>query len=359
MDCIAMRVWKRKGSRRTLVMSRDGAPASQQSAMRRPRVALRYTHFCVAPFLSLLIALVGCGAGTLPITRNPASKLRLEIHISGQYSDRTDVGVLVRAVEDPGHRAVAFADKASLTCNGISIKSRSPLTVAGSGSCSRQPPGGAYRITYTDEHGASTTVNAPVPLGVFAILSPLTGSTVPIPADGPLMARVSLPTPPANGSARIDSVTALCGANFDTCGGVSATVQYTATLTGAAATGSVPLASGAQSDRLATLASGRPLSATPAPPATPTQGRIPTQPATPTPADMSTPTPTPPPIATITQDGTVGTIALRGNYSPFVPNAGEIDIWVEAETAPDPGGFAGATVKFDQEYLSSSITWTR
>jgi hypothetical protein len=325
--------------------------------------ALRYMLLRVAPF-SLLLVFVACGAPPLPVTHRPAADLRLEIHITGQYSPyserKADAIVQVHVYDGTNQHEVALADKAHLTCNGTEITSRSPATIAASGFCPRQAPGGSYQITYTDEHGASTTAIVPIPLGSFSILSPLAGSTVPIPTNGVLTVRVSLPTPPPNGSVAVDRISVLCGAYPNFCGGLTAELQNDVTLTTYTDANAASNARNVGDKGLAPLSNNLTFSATPTPPATPTPGQSPLPAATPTPAATSTQGPIPPPpTATMTQDGTTRTITLRGDYSQFAPKSGEVGIWVKAQVAPDPGGFAAATAIFGGEYISSAITWAR
>ena len=328
------------------------------------RQVFRYTFLLLLPFLGPLLALAGCGASPLPVTHRPAADIRLEIRIYGQYRGRyseslgDNVRVEVRAFDGTEKRGVALADKAHLTCNGTDITSRSPVvSAAGAGVCPRQEPGGSYQITYTDEHGASTSVIVPVPTGSFSMLSPLGGSNVPIPINSMLTVRVSLPTPPPNGAVVVDNVYAHCGIN---CSAVNANLPNDATPTAS------PNASAASSARIGgesgmtPRSSGLPFFATPAPPATPTQGPTPPPAATPTPAATATEHVLfPPAVATMTQDGSVGTITLQGDFSAFRPISGEVGANVEVRIAPDAGGFAAVSAVIGSEHIYSAITWTR
>ncbi len=353
-----MRFWRRPGSG-------SAQPARQSTGRVAPRPARmsRLARWYAVPAFGLLLALIGCGAATLPITHRPASDLRLEIHIFGQfgakYGDGKSVNVSVRVFDGTTPNGVALPDNARVTCGGISIKSRSPLTVAASGPCPRQAPGGAYQITYTDEHGLSTTAIVPVPTGTFAILSPLAGSAVPIPTNGALTVRVSLPDAPPNGAFSIENIATFCGAYLDTCGGVAAFVMPATTPTASLGPRLTAVESNEDGNRATSHVSGQSLSPTPTPPGTPTPAPIPTLNPTPTPADMSSPTPPPPASATLVRDGDVGTITLRGDFSAFAPNTGELTISVQGRVAPDRGRFAAATASYDSEYISSAITWTR
>jgi hypothetical protein len=352
--------WRQVGSWPEKVSVNSSATSAARPTAWRLRRALRYTLLCLAPVLSLLLALGGCGASPLPVTHRPAADLHLQIHISNQYSDRANVYLQVRVFDGTNSNGVALADKASLTCNGADIKSRTPATVAASGSCSRQAPGGAYKIMYTDEHGTATTATVPVPLGTFAILSPLAGSTVAIPTNGAFTARVSLPTPPSNGAFTIDGVSATCGAYPNSCGGVYALSQISVTPTATAGADATPTVKHAGDGGVAQLVSDHVFSATPTPPATPTAGQNPTPAATSTPPATLTPAQGPPPAtATMTQDGTTGTITLRGDYSAFAPNTGEFSTQVKAQVIPDPGDFGAAIADYGSDRISSAITWAR
>jgi hypothetical protein len=298
----------------------------------RPPAVLQRRHqaFCsallrVAPF-GLLLVFVGCGA-TLPVTHRPASELKFEIIIGDQFSEQADVSVSVHVHDETDQREVALADNTRVTCNGIVISSHPhffPFTPSTPtfvmGSCPRQPSGGSYKITYTDEHGASTTATVPVPSGSFAILSPPPDSTVPIPIDDALTLRLSLPTPPPGGNATVDNVLLTCGANENTCEELYwSNLQKEAT---------------------------PPVSATPRPQVTLT------------PFLERTPSPTPMPTATISQDGATATIMLRADYSQVAPNAARIVVFAQVQAPPDPGGFAAATAVYSEQ-LSSNITWAR
>jgi hypothetical protein len=310
------------------------------------------------PLLSLLLATLACsfshyGYQPPPATHLPASQLRLDVHITGQYEQYGETPVTlvhVRIVEAPNSREVSLADKAILTCNGVDIEDTSDALGR---SCPQQPPGGAYHLVYTDEHGAKTTVVIPVPLGTFSILSPEDGATVPIPTNGVLPVRYTIPTPPANGSVAIDNVTAACSvSDAQPCGAVYANLLPTAT-----ATPGQGIGVGAVAPFVAGLSN-----ATPLPGKTPTRGPIPTQ--GPTPLPGSTPQPTAPgipaatPTVVVTQNGDTGTILLAGDYSGFQSAKGFLSLSVEAHVTPDPGDFAAVTASYS-DTLQSSFTWIR
>src|SRR6185437_6442812 len=265
-----------------------------------------YRLLWLLPLLSLTLATLACGISLgshigyrpPPATHLPASQLRLEIQILGQYeqygkpSGSPTVGIAVRVFEGTKASESSLADKATLTCNGVDIKRNA---YGFSPPCPRQPPGGAYRLVYTDEHGAQTTVAIPVPTGAFAILSPQDGATVPIPTNRTLPVRFTVPTAPVNGSVAIDNVTAACSvSDAQPCGSVYANLQ---------------------------------------PDATPTPG------ATQTPT-----TPSPTPTVVVTQSGDTGTILLAGDYSEFQPARGFLSMSVDAHVTPDPGDFSSVTV---------------
>jgi len=301
------------------------------SSFRRPIIAQRRNQafhsalLRVAPF-SLLLVFVACGT-TLPVTHHPASELRLEIIIGDQFNEKPNVSVSVHIHDETNQREVALADNTRVTCNGTDISAdaktipiirTNPIFVLGF--CPRQPPGGSYKIAYTDEQGASTTATVPVPSGAFSILSPPPGSTVPIPMDDAFTLRLSLPTPPPGGSASVDDIMLTCGANENTCEELFWTdLQKEAT---------------------------PPVSATPTPQVTLT------------PFLKPTPSPAPAPTATLSQDGAIATITLRADYSQVAPNAARIVVFAHVQAPPDPGGFAAATAVYGEQF-SSDITWTR
>jgi hypothetical protein len=332
------------------------------------RRMFRYTFLLLLPFLGPLLALAACGASPLPITHRPAADLRLAIRVYGQYWGRYSerygenvfVSVSVFDETDKGTdtRGVALADKARLTCNGNDITIRSRATSgAGGGYCPRQAPGGSYQITYTDEHGASASVIVPVPAGSFLLLSPLGGSSVPIPVNGALTVRISLPAPPPHGTVLVDSIYAHCGLN---CSAVNASLHNDATPTASPDANATSDASKRDDGRSAPLASAHRILATPAPPATLTPGPTPLSTATPTPAATATERVIfPPAVATMTQDGGVGTITLQGDFSQFRPIFGEVGANVEVRIAPDAGGFAAVSAVIGSEDIYSPIKWTR
>jgi hypothetical protein len=61
----------------------------------------------------------------------------------------------------------------------------------------------------------------------------------------------------------------------------------------------------------------------------------------------------------MTQDGTTGTITLRGDYSAFAPNTGEFSTQVKAQVIPDSGDFGAAIADYGSDRISSAITWAR
>jgi hypothetical protein len=308
------------------------------------------------PLLGLLLATLACGfsigshmgARPLPVTHRPASQLRLTIEITSQYShysDEPNVVVQVRFFEGlAASDEVALAQGAHVTCNGKDMTPTSQAQQLVGAPCPRQPPGGAYQITYTDEHGVAASVVVPVPSGSFAILSPRAGSTVSVPTTGPLKVRFTVPTPPPVGSVAVDGVSAACIATENGGGGyVFASLQDTSTSTAAPRQGIES-------------------AATPAPPVTPTRGGAPDATPPVSPAPGNTPTPAPSgnsASATVTQSGGVGTILLKGDFTQFQPGAGRVELEVEAHVTPDRGGFATVTADFAKETISTPLTWAR
>lgn len=305
------------------------------------------------PLLSLALAIWACSASVLPVpppvTHLPASRLRAVIQFVGQYDDSPNVQVLVRLYEAATSKEVSVADKARLTCNGSDINPNftGPSLMR---PCQRQPPGGAYRIVYTDEHGIASTIVVPVPSGLFAILSPRNGSTVKIPDTEPLAIRYQIPIAPPRSSVTVVNAIASCA-------------------TKPASSCAVELH---QSWPIYPYVTATPGAAIPTPtsfesrgPSTPTPGSIkPTAtvfenrgPPTPTPPLESTPT-LPAPSATVTQSGGAGTITLMGAFSVFQPGPGNIAITIEAQITPDLGGFAAGNATMTGS-VSADITWMR
>ncbi|HEY7343455.1 MAG TPA: hypothetical protein VH591_21475 [Ktedonobacterales bacterium] len=304
------------------------------------------------PLMSLALAFLACSAISIaprraippPVTHLPASQLRLMIQINGQYGDAPTVQSLIHIFVAQSGQEVSLADKARLTCNGSDVKSATAPSV---GICPRQPPGGAYRFTYTDEDGASTTGVVPVPAGQYAVLSPRAGSTVHIPTDGALAIRFALPIPPPNSSITLLEVIAACqGTPGASCDSIANNFFIAATPT--------PL-TGVPSPT--TFVNHGPPTPTPnssKPTATIYENR---GPPTPTPPPGSTPT-APEFDGTVTQTGGVATVALTGDYTPFQPGPGSIEISIEEQIAPDRGGFAAASAIMGGD-TTTNITWVR
>ena len=299
------------------------------------------------PVLSLALAMWACG-GTVrppPVTHLPASQLRMMIQIFGQYNDTPIVQTLIQVNEAQSGQTVSLADKTRLTCNGSDVKYSYPNNVKRT--CPRQPPGGAYRFTYTDEDGASTTVVVPVPTGQFAILSPVTGATVPIPGDGALAVRFAIPTPPPNSSISYLNVRATCQAPP---GATGATVENGFV---AAAT-PTPLTGVASPTTLVNPGPPTPTPSSGSPTATVFENRGP-----PTPTSPPGSTPTAPTFdGTVTHTGGLATVALNGDYSQFQPGSGYIDLSITMRVAPDRGDFASASALIGGD-VSTNVTWSR
>jgi hypothetical protein len=301
------------------------------------------------PPLSLALVGMACSASPPaqrpPVTHLPAAQLRMLIQITGQYGDASTVQTQIDIVDAQSGQIFSFADKARLTCNGSDVKPGYPTNVIRT--CPRQPPGGAYRFTYTDEHGVTTTILVPVPAGQFAILSPRYGSTVYIPRDGALAVHFTLPIPPPR--SRIAQVL------------VSASCQTTPSAT------------------CNTVGQSYYVEPTPTPPVgVPTATAFPvTLPPTPTPSSSNPtatvyenhgpPTPTPPPGATptipyydgtVTQTGGPGAVALVGDFTQFRPGKGSIELSITEQFMPDPGAFASVSVRMDGE-TTANIIWVR
>jgi hypothetical protein len=304
---------------------------------------------CLLPPLSLVLAGMACSASRQallpPVTHLPAAQLRLEIQITGQYGDSSTVQAQVDIMDATTGQELSLADKARLTCNGSDVKPNYPNRVIPS--CPRQPPGGAYRFTYTDEHGASTTVVVPVPAGQFAVLSPRDGSTAHIPTDGALAVRFTLPIPPPNSSITLLEVIAACQAMPSvTCDLVANNFYISPTPT--------------------------PLTGVPSPttfvyPSPPTPTPSSSRPTATVYENRGPPTPTPPPGATptapyfdgtVTQTGGTATVALTGDYTSFQPGSGRIELSIVEKIAPDRGGFAAASATMSGD-TTANITWTR
>lgn len=280
-----------------------------------------------------------------PVTHLPASQLRLMIQITGQYGITPTVKVWAHFFDANNTQEFSLADKARLTCNGSDIKPIYPNNVIRN--CPRQPPGGAYRLEYTDEHGAATTVVVPVPAGQYAILSPRAGSAVHIPTDGALAVRFAVPILPPNSSITLLEVIAACQETPSvSCDSIANNFIIAATptpLTGVPSPTAFvfhgpPTPTPSSSDPTATVYENR-------------------GPPTPTPPPGSTPT-APEFDGTVTQTGGVATVALVGDYTSFRPGPGSIEISIMEQIAPDRGGFAAASATMGGD-TTTNITWVR
>ncbi len=301
------------------------------------------------PPLSLVLVGMSCSASgpgrPPPVTHLPAAQLRLVIHINGQYSNAATVQTQIDIIEAQSGQEVSLADKARLTCNGGDVKPGYPNNVIRK--CPRQPPGGAYRFTFTDEHGATTTIVVPVPAGQLAILSPRDGSTVYIPRDGALAVHFTLPIPPPNSGITQFLVSASCQTTPSaTCYPVANNFFIAATPT--------PLVGAPTATAFPVTVPPTPTSSSSNPTATVYENR---GPPTPTPPPDATPT-APVFDGTVTQTGGPGTVALVGDYTQFQPGTGRIDLSIAEQIAPDPGAFASAIATMSGE-TTANVTWAR
>jgi hypothetical protein len=301
------------------------------------------------PPLSLVLVGMACSASGSgrppPVTHLPAAQLRLMIRITGQYGDASTVQTQIDIVDAHSGQVFSLADKARLTCNGGDVKPNYPNNVIRT--CLRQPPGGAYNFTFTDEYGATTTVVVPVPNGQFAILSPRDGSTVHIPRDGALAVHFTLPIPPPHSSITQFYVTALCQSTPSaTCYSVGNSYIVEPTPT--------PLVGVPTATAFPATFPPTPTPSSSNPTATAYENR---GPPTPTPPPGSTPT-VPYYDGTVTQTGGSGAVALVGDFTQYRPGTGSIVLSITEQIAPDPGAFASVSVRMDGN-TTANITWAR
>lgn len=326
------------------------------------------------PALGLLLVIWACSGRVgrmLPtptprITHLPGSQLRLEIEVSGQYSDQKHVQVFVRIFDGPSVTDYALlAPGAKLTCNGTDIKPTTTVYALSGKACPRQPPGGSYTITLTDEHGVPASVVVPAPSGALSIVTPRAGSKVAIPPGRPfgvLRVAYNYSRVPLNSTVLVNSIVATCGTASNTCGNVNSEYHYPP------------------------FATPEPVTREDAPTPTPIRG-VPTptlppgpQPPTPTPYPVA-PTPMLPDgqaYATPGPDGgpALGTCAgaivknkplgpctgvydISGDFSTFHPGPGSVSVNVEIHTPSLQGGFAAASCAFTGIIATAPITWTR
>ena len=313
-----------------------------------PILSTRRWRLLVAlPLVVLLLAIWACGfsisprpgARPLPTADVPDAGLRLAIQITGQYRGAAPIVMTLRIFEGTDGREVALANDVRVACNG-KVAARNPLEYLRL-ICERERPGNSYQVAFTDGRGRTTTVNIPVPPGDFAFVSPRAGATVPIPTDGALVVRYTMPLAPANGKVAVDSLTATCARAGPYCGAVYANLQPS-------------------------QQQGTPTPDPRQPTATPFEIHVAPTP-TPGPNDGGTPVPVytpiptigpPTPTVSVTQNGQTGVIYLTGDYSAFVPAPGSLSMSVEVDEAPDPGGFAAVSVTY-LDAVDASITWTR
>jgi hypothetical protein len=302
------------------------------------------------PLLALLLMslsglpLAACGAS---VTHKPAAELRLIIYINhsqdevtGENSDTAPHFYIGYSLLDGATgSSVVLPEGAAITCNGIALWK-----------CSQQPSGGAYQFTFTDEHGAVTTVTVPVPQGGFAILSPHSGGTAVIPTDGLLTIHYATSLFLPGWTIAVDRASAECDIQNHTSICAVETSPQNQASGSANAAWAVPVAPGA----------------TPTPPATPTAPAItptpPTQSATTTPtsacAPVVTPSATPDATSTPTPGSVERAVLLRGDFSRWVPGCGRITLFLRAEGKLEPSGFQSVTVKITDTGIIP-VTWVR
>jgi hypothetical protein len=270
--------------------------------------------------------------------------LRLLIQITGQYGDASTVQTQIDIVDARSGQVFSLPDKARLTCNGSDVKPIYPNNVIRT--CPRQPPGGAYHFTFTDEHGATTTIVVPVPTGQLAILSPRDGSTVYIPRDGALAIHFTLPIPPPH--SRIVQFLAMASCQTTSSAACNVGQSYYVPSTPTPLVG-VPTATAFPATFPPTPT---PSSSNPTATVYENHG-----PPTPTPPPGSTPT-IPDYDGTVTQTGGPGAVALVGDFTQFRPGAGSIELTITEQFTPDPGAFASVSARMDGT-ATANITWAR
>jgi hypothetical protein len=300
------------------------------------------------PPLSLVLVGMSCSASgpaqPPPVTHLPAAQLRMMVQITGQYSDASTVQTQIYIVDAHSGQIFSLADKARLTCNGSDVKPGYPNNVIRK--CPRQAPGGAYRFTFTDEHGASTTVVVPVPAGQLAILSPRYGSTVYIPRDGALAVHFTLPIPPPHSRITQFLVMASCQSTSSATCNVGQSYYVAPT--------PMPLVGVPTATAFPVSVPPTPTPSSSNPTATVYENR---GPPTPTPPTGATPT-NPDYDGTVTQTGGPGAVALVGDFTQFRPGAGSIELSIAEQFTPDPGAFASVSIRMDGD-TTANITWVR
>jgi hypothetical protein len=309
------------------------------------------------PLLAALLVVVSglplanCGASLPPVTNKPVAELRLVISIYGQYvrlDGASTVDLQVSLLDAETHAAVSPPKGARITCNGDDVTPTRPPPAFYP--CPAQASG-SYAVVYTDEHGAATTVQVPVPTGPFAILSPRPNDTVAIPTDTLAVSFVA-PAVPQGGSVIISPVTAWCGdenGNLGKCGIVSAEAQNKVLPT--------PGPTGSRSGGAAMLAE---IVATPTPPTPPPSGSPtprPTLQADATATGAGVPAPTSSAVIEFAHTGG-GVILLRGKFDGFTPGPGQVDVLTSVQVNPGPSGFQSVTGAYLDQF-EIPITWTR
>lgn len=108
----------------------------------------------------------------------PASNLSLVIAFDDNNLVSDTAVVLGVDVFSGGHE-FALSSKQHLTCNGVTLSQPSPYGGL-SAKVDRQPAGGSYAFTYTDEQGHTTAFRVPA-VARLALTSPSPGGAVAIP----------------------------------------------------------------------------------------------------------------------------------------------------------------------------------
>jgi hypothetical protein len=315
---------------------------------RSPRLPLLAALLAVASGLSL----ANCGASLPPVTNKPVADLQLVVSIYNQYvrlDDTSKVYLQVSLVDAETHAAVSPPKGARITCDGADVTpTRPPPSFS---PCPAQASG-SYAVVYTDEHGAATTVQVPVPTGPFAILYPRSRDSVTVPTNT-LPIYFVAPTVPSGGNVILSSVTAWCGDDngiLGKCGIVSAEVQNKVLPT--------PGPTGSRSGSAAMLVG---IAATPTPPPTPPPSGSPTPRPTLPPDATATVTgvPTPTSSAVIEVDNKGGSvILLHGTFDGFKPGPGQVDVLTSVQVNPAPSGFQSVTATY-LDHFEIPITWAR
>lgn len=150
-------------------------------------------------FLILVASWCGGTATVVTLKEGAANTLSLAVKVLGQYNANTPE-VTITVTFSKGGYMEPLAGKLRIACDGVTAANQSINSGGSRMSVPRQPAGGNYHCTYTDEKGNTTSLTIPVPTGTLAMTSPKAGATIHLSSNvtPPPYAFPPTPTPSGN-----------------------------------------------------------------------------------------------------------------------------------------------------------------